>query len=203
MKSRYLILALTLAALAPTAQAFDSGDLLVKLGLHNVDPKNNNGTLANGAFDAHIGSDLKPSIQAEYFFTPRIGVELLASVPFQHDVYLNGTKAGSFNHLPPTLSVQYHFGNDRVQPFLGAGVNFTWTYSEDTTGPLTGTELGIDNSWGLALHGGVDVKLNNGWYVGTDLRWIDLNADVSVNGAQVGRVQVDPLAYGLYVGWKF
>lgn len=201
---RLASLAVALAVvLAGPAAAFESGDVLLKLGAHVVDPKSGNGSLAGGAFTAEVNSDLKPSVQVEYFLTPNIGVELLASAPFSHEVKLNGAKAASFKHLPPTFSLQYHFGEQRIKPFLGAGVNWVWTFDEKSTGPLAGTDVGMGNSWGLALHGGIDFELNNGWYVGADLRWIDVDANVSVNGAQVGSVHVDPLTYGAYLGWKF
>ena len=33
---------------------------------------------------------------------------------------------GSFKHLPPTLTAQYHFTNlNGFKPYLGAGVNYT------------------------------------------------------------------------------
>lgn len=196
-------LALAVAAVTAPVHAFESGDVLLKLGVHAVDPKSNNGSLAGGAFDADINSNWRPTIQAEYFLTAKFGVELLASVPFSHDVELNGAEAVSFKHLPPTLSLQYHFGNDRLRPFLGAGINYVWTYDVDSKGPLAGTRVGVGNSWGIAFHGGIDYQLDKGWFIGADLRWIDVDADVSVNGAEVGSVSVDPLVYGAYVGWKF
>ena len=194
---------LLLAAVAAPASAFEAGTVLVKVGAHAVDPKSDSGSLAGGAFEAAIDSSLKPSLQVEYFLNPNIGIELLAAVPFSHEVKLNGAKAASFNQLPPTLSLQYHFGDQRIKPFIGAGINWLWSYDEKSFGPLAGTEVGVDNSWGIAFHGGIDYELNNGWYVGADLRWIDIDADVSVNGAQVGQVNVDPLVYGAYIGWKF
>ena len=57
------------------------------------------------------------------------------------DIELNGVNAGSTKHLPPTVSLQYHFrGNERVKPFIGAGLNYTIFFEEETRGPLAGTE---------------------------------------------------------------
>ncbi len=197
-------LVLALGGMCGTASAFEPGDWLVKVGVHAVNPKSDNGSLAGNTLDASIDTNARPSLQAEYFLTKNWGVEVLAAVPFQHDVDLNGVHAATIKHLPPTVSVQYHFApNDKVSPFVGLGLNYTWIYSEDTTGPLAGTKLGLDNSWGLAAHAGVDFKLNNGWYLGADLRWIDIDTEAHVNGASVGTVNVDPLAYGIYVGFVF
>lgn len=82
-------------------------------------------------------------------------------------------------------------------------MNFTWIYDEDSAGPIADTDLDLDNSWGLAVHAGFDVNLQNNWFVGLDARWMDIDADVSVDGADVGTVNVDPLVYGFYVGKRF
>jgi outer membrane protein len=37
----------------------------------------------------------------------------------------------------------------------------------------------------------------------TDVRWIDIDADASVDGANVGSVAVDPLVYGVYGSLRF
>ena len=115
-----------------------------------------------------------------------------------------GTKIGSLKHLPPTLSLQYHFSPEaKISPYLGAGVNFTWIYSEDSAGPIAGTELKLKNSWGLAAHAGVDFKMENDWFFGVDARWMDIDSDASVNLAQVGTVNIDPIVYGFYFGKRF
>ncbi len=40
-------------------------------------------------------------------------------------------------------------------------------------------------------------------YLGVDLRWIDIDTDVSLNGSDIGTVQIDPLVYGAYVRTHF
>lgn len=200
-----LTLATVLAASGiACAHAAESNPWVVKLGVHVVDPKSNNGTLAGGAFKADVGSDTRPTISAEYLFTPRWGVEVLGAWPFRHDLRLNGVKAGSFQQLPPTVSVQYHFNPEgRVSPFVGVGVNYTFVYNEKTTGPLTGTKLSVDNSWGEAVHAGIDFNLAPQWLFTVDARWINIDAKAKVNGASVGTVHVDPLVYGVSIGYRF
>jgi len=55
-----------------------------------------------------------------------MGVELLAALPFEHDISIaDGAVNGKTQHLPPTLTLQYYpLGGTqaRVQPYIGAGV---------------------------------------------------------------------------------
>jgi hypothetical protein len=36
-----------------------------------------------------------------------------------------------------------------------------------------------------------------------DVRWMNLDSDVKVDGAKVGTVHIDPVVYGLAVGCRF
>jgi outer membrane protein len=100
--------------------------------------------------------------------------------------------------------VQYHFnGGGAVSPYLGVGLNYTLFFSEDTRGPLSGTDLSLDSSLGYALHGGVDFTVAESWAIGVDLRHIDIDTDVELEGAEIGTVEIDPLAYGVYAVWRF
>mgnify|MGYP005752085935 CR=1 FL=1 len=197
-------LALAALALATPALAQEAGDWTFGVGAHVVAPKSGNGSLAGGALDADVGDNWRPTITAEYFLTDHWGVEILASLPFQHDIELNGTKAGSTKHLPPTVSLQYHFRNSsKVTPFLGAGVNYTLFFSEDTTGPLAGADLELDGSWGLAAHAGLDFAIADNKWIRVDARYIDIDTDVKVDGASVGTVNIDPMVYGAAFVWSF
>ena len=51
---------------AQTASNWQAGDWQVKFGLHVVDPKSSNGSLAGGALKTDVGSGLSPTITAEY-----------------------------------------------------------------------------------------------------------------------------------------
>jgi outer membrane protein len=185
------------------AHAADS-EWVVKVGVHTVAPKSDNGTLAGGAFKAKISDNTQPTISAEYMFNPNLGLEVLAATPFKHTLKLNGTKAATFQHLPPTVSLQYHFNpQGTVSPFIGAGLNYTMVFNEKTTGPLAGTKLSVGNSFGVAAHAGVDFRINPKWLFTVDARWIKIGVKAKVNGTDVGTVNVDPLVYGVAVGYRF
>lgn len=208
MNRNLTVLALALAAslAAPAALAQSKGSLMVGVGVHNVDPKSDNGSIAGNTLDVEVGSNARPTITGEYFIADNLGIEVIAALPFQHDIDIDGLgTVGSTKHLPPTLSLQYHFGapDARVKPFIGAGVNYTWFYSEDTEGPLAGGDLELGNSWGLAGHAGIDFKVGDNGAIRLDVRVIDIDTDVRLNGANLGTVNVDPVVYGAAYVFRF
>jgi outer membrane protein len=206
MIRRYAPLALALAfgGLAAPAFAQEAGEWTFSVGAHQVNPKSDNGSLVGGALDVEVDSGVSATFTAEYFIRENLGIEILASLPFKHDINIDGLgRVGSTKHLPPTVSLQYHFGDGNVKPFVGAGVNFTKFFSEDSTGALAGADLDLDDSWGLAAHAGIDFKVGENGAIRIDARWIDIDTDVSLNGADIGTVEIDPLVYGAAYVFKF
>ena len=197
MKTLALAL-ISAAALTTPALAQSAGDMTLGLGLGFVQPKDDNGIVAGGTTE--IGSNTRPTITFEYFIRDNIGLEVLAALPFKHDIKIGGAKVGTTKHLPPTVSVNYHFPTGgALKPFIGAGINYT-SFFEDRS-PLG--DLKIDNSWGLAAHLGVDYAISEKGALRMDLRYLDIDSDVKLNGAKVGRVEVDPLVAGVAYVMKF
>ncbi|MDO5611443.1 MAG: OmpW family outer membrane protein [Pseudomonadota bacterium] len=191
---------------AAPAMAQSKGDFTLGLGVHNVAPKSSNGTLVNGTLAVDVGNSVRPTITGEYFIADNLGIELIAALPFQHDIDIKGLgKVGSTKHLPPTLSVQYHFGatDAKIKPFVGAGVNYTWFYGEKTQGALNGTDLRLGNSWGVAAHAGIDFAISEKSAVRVDVRWIDIDSKVKLDKAPIGTANIDPLVYGASYVMKF
>jgi outer membrane protein len=194
-----VVLAAGLAAVAAPAFAQSAGDWTLGFGVHQVDPKSDNGKLAGGTLPLSIDSDAKPSITFEYFVRDNLGIEVLGALPFKHEIAVKGVgKVGETRQLPPTFTLQYHFNSDgKVSPLLGVGLNYTTFFSEDTTGALAGTRLKLDDSWGLAAHAGLDFKVSERGAVRVDVRWADIDTKVKVDGASVGTANIDPLVYGV------
>lgn len=199
-----LAIALAFGGLAAPAFAQQAGEWTFSVGVHQVNPKSDNGSLAGNTLDVEVGSNVRPTVTAEYFVRDNLGIEVLAALPFQHDVDIKGLgTVGSVKHLPPVVSLQYHFGDGKVKPFIGAGLNYTYIFSESTTGALRGSKLRLDNSWGLAAHAGVDFKVSDKGSIRVDARWIDIDSDVKLNGANLGTVNIDPLVYGAAYVFQF
>lgn len=199
-----LALALALAGLASPAFAQQAGEWTIGVGAHQVNPKSDNGKLAGGTVPIEVDSNVRPTITAEYFVRDNLGIEVLAAWPFEHDINVKGVgRVGSTKHLPPTVSLQYHFGQGTVKPFIGAGVNYTRFFSTETTGALSGTKLKLDDSIGLAAHVGIDFEVGQKGSIRIDARWMDIDTDAKLNGADIGTVEIDPLVYGVAYVFKF
>jgi outer membrane protein len=209
MSSRYLIpLAVAAALAAPVAAHAEKGDWLFRIGLSQVNPDETNLETALG--DVVVDSDISPTFNVSYFLTDHISTELLAAWPFTHGLDLktgapgdDKTRIGSVDHLPPTLSLNWHFNpNGTFRPYIGAGVNYTMFSNEETRSPLGGASLKLDDSIGAAGQVGVDIGSGN-WFANLNVRYIQIESDAQLNGSDIGTVEINPWVYGVHVGYKF
>ena len=199
-------MALSLLAGAAMADAnVSKGDYIARVGVSNVDPDSDGLKLQGegGTSTVRAEDATMLTFNGTYMVTNNIGVELLASLPFQHDIELDGSKVGETKQLPPTLSVQWHFPIGQFKPYVGAGLNYTIFFDQSTTGALDGADLDLDNSLGVAGQVGVDWFIDGNWLVNLDVRYIDIDTDAKLNGDKLGSVDIDPWIYGLHVGYKF
>jgi outer membrane protein len=194
-----LTLSTALIALAAPAFAQNQGDWTVGIGAGYLEPKSDNGTLAG--LDAEVDSDVSAIFTVEYFVRDNLGIELLAATPFSHEVTLGGSvDAGSLKHLPPTLSLNYHFDTGSAwKPYVGAGINYTIFFDESST---LG-DLELDNSVGLALQAGLDYAITEQGAVRLNVRWFDIDSDVSLDGADIGEAEIDPWLIGVSYVHRF
>lgn len=201
MKARIALISIALLATAAAtpALAMDQGDWLIRFGLSNVDPKSNNHPAVS------VDSATSATFNFTYMMTDNWAVEVLAAYPFEHDIYLvGGPEVGSTKHLPPTVSLQYHFmPASTFQPYIGLGVNYTDFFSEKLYGPLEGASLSLDSSWGFAGEIGADIMLGETWFLNGSLRYIGIESDATVNGEPFGKVKIDPWVYGVHLGFRF
>lgn len=199
MNKRCNALALAAAAILTTlagpAVAQDTGNWIVRGRVLHLDSADKDST----GLDLSLKNKTFPEVDITYFFTPNIAAELVLTYPQKHDLRAGGDKIGTLKHLPPTLSLQYHFTGMSFRPYLGAGINYTRFSSVDLP-------AGVDvdrNSWGLALGAGVDVPVGNGWLVNVDVKKVQIRTDVSAAGSNLGSFKVDPLLFSVGFGKRF
>jgi outer membrane protein len=165
----------------------------------NIDVANPTARVGGDAVD--VKNKLIPEVDISYFFTSNLAAELILTYPQKHDVELAGSKIGSFKHLPPTLTLQYHFiPQADLRPYVGAGVNYTHISSVNLLGGAA--DLGND-SWGGALQFGFDYKVGANSYINFDVKKVYIQSDLMVGGANAATVNVDPLLLGIGYGYRF
>ena len=146
-----------------------------------------------------VSDEWVPEVDFTYFVTPNIGVELILGTA-RHEVTLGNQSLGKLNHLPPTLTLQYHFQpTPSIKPYVGAGVNYTRFYNVDLAPGLS-----IDNnSFGGALQAGVDIAVTKNGYINLDVKKIWIDTDVKANGAKLTTLDIDPVVWGIGYGFRF
>ena len=176
---------------------------LVRVRAVHLSPENKSDPInGQGASDLiTINSKTIPEVDISYFFTKNIAAELVLTYPQEQDVRLNGSKIGTFKHLPPSLLVQYHFMPDSAfSPYVGAGINYTRISSVNISGGLQ-----LDNSsFGGALQIGADYKINKNWLINFDIKKVQISSDVkTAAGTKISSVKIDPWLIGVGVGYRF
>ena len=200
---KHITLAATAAALctlmsgaAMAQQTATEGPWLVRARAVHLDSANKDSTGLN----LSVNDKWIPEVDVTYFFNKNIAAELILTVPQKHTLSAGGTAIGSLKHLPPSLLLQYHFTEaPGFKPYVGAGVNYT---------RFSGVRLpaGVDidrNSFGGALQVGVDIPVAKNVYLNFDVKKVYIKTDVSAAGSKIGSFKVDPVLFGIGLGWRF
>ncbi|MEA2119910.1 OmpW/AlkL family protein [Halovibrio sp. HP20-50] len=201
--STLLVSSIAAAAMMTSSQAFayGAGDFFTRVGIAKVDPKSDNGEVLGA--DVNVDAESNFAFTLGYRFHDKMGVELLAALPFKHDLQVEGVTDGSTKHLPPTLTLQYYplGGTEaRVQPYIGAGINYT-RFSDEKTD--IGASLELDDSWGAAGQVGVDLLIDDNWALNAAAWYIDIDSDAKVGGADAGTVEIDPVVVMAGLSYRF
>ncbi|HEU5436613.1 MAG TPA: OmpW family outer membrane protein [Telluria sp.] len=206
MKTSSAILAAVALSLAGAAMAQESAPTspwLLRVRALHLAPANKSDPLGGaGAADRiHVSDKRIPDVDISYFFTPHWAAELVLTYPQKHTVTLDGAAIGSFKHLPPTLTAQYHFlPGATIDPYLGAGLNYTLISRVELLNGAAGLE---HDSIGAALQAGVDVRIDQRWRFNVDVKKVRIRSDVVIAGARASAVKVDPLLLGVGLGYRF
>ena len=227
-----LAAALMCAAVIAPAHSYEQGDWIIRVGAANVDPDTESDKIDVAGLatldGVDVDDDTQLGITATYMLTDIWAVELLAATPFEHDITVNGVgiDAGSTKHLPPTLTFMWYpmGGKDsKFQPFIGAGINYTYFWDEEVdkeleaalgiiTEPVTGStdpvpaDLDLDDSWGFAARAGFDYSINEKWGINAGVWWIDIDTEATIETELADvkfDVEIDPWVYMLGVSYRF
>ncbi len=202
--------AAVLCAIALPAAAQENW--MVRVRALYLDPANKSDPIPSLGVPAdaiEVSDKTFPEVDFSYFFSKNLAAELVLTYPQKHDVtvtqsVLGSVNIGTFKHLPPTLTLQYHFIPDgTIRPYVGAGINLTILSDVNLEIPTVG-KLDLENySVGGALQAGLDWKLDKNLYLNFDVKQVWIESDVLLGGAKVSKVKVDPLLWSVGLGWRF
>jgi outer membrane protein len=204
--------------------AVEKGDILLDVRILNISPdvgsnqimdSNGDPFLPPAGIDVDDGYSL--GLDITYMVTNNFGVELMLDTTSKHDITgtgnLDGLNIGDVTVLPPSVIAVWHFmPSNNIRPYVGAGVNYTFFLSENTTSDLDAalggnTGLDVDDTFSLIAQAGVNIDISKKWYLTFDAKYIDLDtsATIKVDGVKTATVDFDlnPLILGVGVGTRF
>jgi outer membrane protein len=168
----------------------------------NIDPADKDKT----GLGLSLSRKTIPEVDISTFLTPNLAAELILTVPQRHTLRSNGVRIGTVKHLPPTLTLQYHFNPaGQFRPYVGAGLNYT-RFSSARFEPAVQAALAPSikkQSVGLAVQAGFDLMLDQQWSINLDIKKLRMDTDVRSQGTSVGKFKIDPLLVGVGVGYRF
>ncbi|HCE2429004.1 TPA: outer membrane protein OmpW [Vibrio parahaemolyticus] len=214
MKKTICSLAVVAALVSPNVFAHKQGDFVLRVGAASVVPNDSSDKILGSQEELKVDSNTQLGLTFGYMFTDNISLELLAATPFSHDISTDLLGLGDIadtKHLPPTLMVQYYFGEpqSKFRPYVGAGLNYTIFFDEGFNNKAKNvglTDLKLDDSFGLAANVGVDYMINDQWFLNASAWYanIETEATYKFGGAkQKTDVKINPWVFMISGGYKF
>lgn len=212
-----LVATLIISAFSASAAMAQEGPWMVRVRALDmlVDNGNSNTAVVPALGKLEAEDKVFPEVDFTYFFTKNLAAELILTYPQKHDLKFAGTNIGSVKHLPPTLTLQYHFlPEGTIRPYVGVGLNYTRFMSVkiNAAPALGGVDAPIDvdrDSWGVAGQVGVDFKVAPNWFVNLDAKYVQIKADNvritggALAGTKVTDLDINPWLLSVGVGYRF
>jgi outer membrane protein len=207
MRIKSLVAAMAaVASLAPIAAQAQAQENPWMVRVRAVDVLFQNGqTQTVQAANVKAQNTVIPEFDVSYFFTKNIATELVLTWPQQVNINAGAgqTNIGKITALPPSLLLQYHFTDlGAFKPYVGAGINYTIFGNRQNFPGLPGAQV-AQSSVGFAGQVGMDYMIDKNWGVNVDVKYITMATDVTLNGANIGKLTLNPWTPGVGVTYKF
>ena len=211
----------SLVLVAATASAQSAGTWQVKIGANQISPQVTSGDLSAPSMPG-TQIDVKAAtsliLTGTYMWTDHISFEGYAGLPYKHEVVGAGAiagvgKIGSVRQVSPTLFAQYRFLEPQspLRPYAGLGLTYAYFYGEEGSGTLTAltnpggapTRLTVDSAIGLSAQLGATFRINDRWFVDASLVKTWLKTSNSLSTGQTIDTKLDPVSFGLSIGYRY
>ncbi|MGE4482156.1 OmpW/AlkL family protein [Acidocella sp.] len=192
---------------------YEAGNIMTHLSIIGVIPQNIDSHIT-GVPGARLGisSGVSPELDASYFLTPNLSIQLIAATS-RHTITAkggalgNGATLGSTWVLPPTLTAQWHFPQiGVVRPYVGVGITVAFFYGTSPSSQLLGTsdKLGLRTAVGPSFDVGFDVPVKGNWSMNVDVKQMILPTAARLDHGSIHAMTgLDPTVVGFGVGYKF
>lgn len=200
------------AGLSVNGFAQQKGDFRMRLRATAVIPQESAEiSVIKGNVD--ISNTVIPELDFTYFLAKNFSANLILGTT-KHEVSAINTALGNVDLgrvwlLPPTLTFAYHMPvSKQVQPYVGAGVNYTIFYGVKN-GPAI-AETSYKNTFAPAAQLGVDFDISKKLFLNFDVKKLWLSTDATVTtipsvagGATVvADTKIDPWLCSFGIGIK-
>jgi len=186
-------MAAAVAAAMPAAQAAE-GDSILRLRAIQIEPD-----VESNIPGLDVDDNLTGEIAVTGFLSPHWALDLGVSWS-EHDILLNGSKAGTAEIWPVNLILQFHFTREGpIRPYIGAGANYTRFDKVE----LLGGNPDVDkDSFGPVAQIGIDIPIGDTFLLNVDVKkfWAGTSSNA---GPFTGDVDIDPVVFGAGIGIKF
>lgn len=174
------------------------------------------GLVSTGAVtNTSVNDNVVPTVAVEYFFTPNISVETICCVTAHHVTVSSGSLAGKVavddvKIIPATFTAKYHMPLGAIKPYVGVGPTLFIMVSDKPSATVRGagvTRTHMSSELGVAVQGGVDVALGNGYSLSLDAKkyWVRTDATFyTANGVGLKtRHKLDPWVVSGGIAYRF
>lgn len=219
--SLQIAMAAAVVFVAFNAAAQQAGDVMVRAGYGTIAPQVNSGNMSAPSISgtkSDVGSASNIIGGVTYMYTDNVSFDLPLALPFKHKLYGAGALAGTgelgeVQALPATVFAQYRFGepSEQLRPYAGIGLTYAYFFNESGSGALTAitnpggspTKLKVDSQWTYTAQVGASLKLDKQWFLDLFYSVTPLKTRTTLSTGQTQDITLDPIAYGLTLGYKF
>ena len=153
-----------------------------------------------------------------YMYTDHWSFDIPLALPFKHHIKGAGAIGGSgeiatTKVLPATLFGQYRFREPdaKWRPYVGVGLTYADFYDEKGNGTLTaitnpggpGTTMNIQDKVAPTVEVGVTVPISSRIFFEGMVSQTFLKTRSQLSTGQTIDERLNPVAVGLYIGWRF
>ena len=210
-----------LSVVAQGAMAQAEGSMMARIGVSTIAPQVSSGNLSapslpNSKTDVGSASQLAGGLT--YMLSDNIAIDLPLALPFKHKLYGAGSlsglgEIGEVRALPFTLSAQYRFMEPTAQfrPYIGIGVTYAYFFNASGSAALTATtnpggpptKIDIDSKFALTPQIGATFAIDKTWFIDLYYSSTKLSTTTKLSTGQTVEVALDPVSYGIAIGYKF